>query len=177
MPDPELLTRDELLLAAERRSLPGVTDTALRHWERQGFLPRARRDGAPGRQQAHYPWWSVDLLALLRHYQQIPGLTPKQIRERLRADAFRLSLFRNARDIRDERATLDAARFLTDGPRPPAFARLGDLGSLLSDLVVLHRDHLGVPVIALDLVLTTEAGERITYSVYPPLAAPGEGVE
>jgi hypothetical protein len=164
--DPELLTREEVLATLARWGVKEVSERNLRHWEREGFLPQATIEMVGKKRRAMYPWWSADLVALLRQYQD-RRLPPNQVRERLRADAHRLSLFQNARDVRDGTGPLE--RVLPDGPRrlPPRWEHISDLGLLLKDLVTLHREYLNIPVTTLDIVLTTEAGDRITYNVYP----------
>ncbi len=172
LPDPEMLTRAELLAMLERWGVPDVNERNLRHWEREGFLPQATIEVVGKKRRAQYPWWSADLVALLRQYQD-RKLSPGQLRERLRADAHRLSLIREASGARNEVGPLDEAPFYVPRRLPSRFEGIGDLALLLRDLVMVHREHLNLPVATLDVVMTTEQGQQITYNVYP--LSPDEG--
>jgi len=90
LPDPELVTREALLLKLERWGVKGVTERNLRHWEDAGLLPRATLEGPPGKQRALYPWWAAELVARLRQLQD-EGLPTPRLSERLRAEAHQLS--------------------------------------------------------------------------------------
>jgi len=90
LPDPELLTREALLLKLERWGVKEVTARNLRHWEDAGLLPRATLEGPPFEQRATYPWWAADLVARLRQLQG-EGIPTPRLDARLRAEAHRLS--------------------------------------------------------------------------------------
>lgn len=89
-PDPELITREALLLQVERWKVPGATARNLRHWEDAGLLPRATLEGPPGEQRAMYPWWAVELVTRLRRFQG-EGISTARLGARLRAEAHRFS--------------------------------------------------------------------------------------
>jgi hypothetical protein len=42
---------------------------------------------------------------------------------------------------------------------------MGDMSTPLAILVAIHREALGIPIVGVDLVLHTEAGERLVYTV------------
>lgn len=69
--EPPLWTRGEVLAAAERLGVtPPVDERTLRYWEGKGIVPRGDRRGPAGHEQVLYPWWTVDLLAIVRRYQR-----------------------------------------------------------------------------------------------------------
>ncbi len=175
--DPELQTREALLLKLERWGVKGVTARNVRHWEDAGLLPRATREGPPGRQRAMYPWWAAELVARLRQLQD-EGIPTLRLSDRLRAEAHHLS-----RDM--SRAGGDTAS--TPVPLPDPFTSgdlaadaawlVGECGPTLLQLLPLYRQYSGVAIAALAIVVTTEGGERVEYPVYPPPEREREGVQ
>lgn len=162
--DPELVTRDELLATVERWGVaPPVTERTLRYWEDEGVLPRATRDGPPGRERAVYPWWVADLIAQVRQYQD-RGADIKQLPMRMRMAAYWLSKVPSPRDM-PERPGLSPAR-------PPTLTpELGDLLSgLLSDFATLHYLHDGAVFDRVELRFHAATGETCTYTL--PLDPP-----
>jgi len=177
LPDPELVTREALLLKLERWGVQGVTARNLRHWEDAGLLPRATREGPPGKQRALYPWWAAELVARLRQLQEERIPTPRII-DRLRADAHHLSRVRS-------RAGGETASAPPTPPDPFASGDLvadaawlvGECAPTLLQLLPLYRRYTGVALAALALVVTTEGGERVEYPVYPLPETEREGVQ
>lgn len=177
LPDPELVTREALLLKLERWGVQGVTARNLRHWEDAGLVPRATREGPPGKQRALYPWWAAELVARLRQLQDEGIPTPRLI-DRLRAEAHHLSRDRS-------RAGGDTARSPVPPPDPFASGDLaadaawlvGECAPTLLQLLPLYRQYTGVALAALALVVTTEGGERVAYPVYPLPETNREGAQ
>lgn len=168
VPDPEMQTREELIARLERWGVPGVNERNLRHWEGESLLPRATIEGPPGKQRAMYPWWSAELVALLRQ-EQSDGYPTGQIIDRMRYEAHRLSRMASRRGLRDDTGPMSPIPTLM-GARPlPSGAEnvTGPFVPALLDLIDIHREVLGINVAALDIVMTTEHGGQIVYNVFP----------
>lgn len=69
VPEPELLSRDELLEALHARGVE-ITRFALEHYRRKGVLPRPVRRRHGGVTQAVYPAWFVPAIEHLKQMQE-----------------------------------------------------------------------------------------------------------
>ncbi len=90
-PEPQLLTRDELLAAAERLHI-AADERSLRYWESPGVgvLPGPIQRRHRGKTRALYPHWMVDLIYKLHRYRD-QGFTLKELPDRMRAEARRIA--------------------------------------------------------------------------------------
>ena len=177
LPDPELLTREALLLKLERWGVQGVTARNLRHWEDAGLLPRATLEGPPGGQRALYPWWSAELVARLRQLQA-EGLPTPRLIDRLRAEAQQRSRDMSRVGGGTVGPSVPLPNPFTSGDLAADAAWLvGECGPTLLRLLPLYQQYSGVAIAALAIVVTTAGGERVEYPVYPPPERERQGVQ
>ena len=79
-----------MLATVERWGIPKVTESTLRHWQQLGIIPNPTIEGPSGGERALYPWWAVDLVALVLYYRA-RGHKLGSLGPRMRAAAWWLS--------------------------------------------------------------------------------------
>lgn len=105
-PDPEVLSRDELLEELAERGVK-ISEYTLEHYRRNGILPRPVRQRHGGVTQAVYPMWFVPAIRSIKR-QQASGRTLEQIAPTLRTWALSGIRWRDplAEPITEARAAL-----------------------------------------------------------------------
>ncbi len=185
-PEPPLWTRAEVLAAAERLGVaPPVDERTLRYWEGQGVVPRGERRGPAGHEQVFYPWWTVDLLAIVRRYQRA-RYKLAQLPPLMRLEARRLS--RDSLPRRREGEEVGKARRFSAYSAPGAAGPLreplgppsqdpaqhlqdpldkarGALRDTVTSLATIHRLADGVTIEAAELHLRASTGQVFRYAI------------
>lgn len=105
-PEPDLLSRDELLEALRIERGIELTPASFHHYRKIGLLPRPIRRRHEGVTQAVYPDWFIGAIAHLKHLQE-RGRTLEQIKPHMRVWA--LSGIRWQDPLKQDLANLDAA--------------------------------------------------------------------
>ncbi len=193
-PEPQLLTRDELLAAAERLHI-AADERSLRYWESPGVgvLPGPIQRRHRGKTRALYPHWMVDLIYRLHRYRDA-GYALKELPERMRAEARRLAQAPPVwRFIPGEGARSPFEAFLADAyanlqeppreptghpftPVEPTPTLLGRLTSAAGVLAAVLRDTDGITIARAELRLTDSHGKTIDIPIPlpDPAADPAE---
>ncbi|MDP9470571.1 MAG: hypothetical protein M3Q71_07875 [Chloroflexota bacterium] len=162
-PEPELLSRDEVLARLQERGVD-VSSSDLRYWEYAGVLPRPIRRWHQGATRAVYPGFAVPLIADIRRRQRsrvpLDQIGP-QIRERGR---FMVALSVGGDPSTDEGlARLFAAMDHALDDARPTPALIDEVGRLVE-----RRERLtGIPIKHVELRVTDARGKSVTYPIPP----------